>query len=198
MDYRIKNLKLESHLSSMLNINNTLDSLNIFEAQTELMASIINIIITIWFHSPTPATKLITSKSALIKELIDPITNQVIYSMYKMARVLLTSNCKSVINNHNTNCKINQTTNAVSYYIIKVFFYFGLVDLANTCIDKNTGAFIKHHTSTQIIEQVITRGSKSPLISKIMDYLLNTQGPQFKKVKESTARMTCKLFPNSN
>lgn len=193
MDYRIKHITLERKLSSMLNINNKLDSLNIFEAQTELIASIIHIIIMTWFNMEAPATVQIT-KSGLLELIRERVIQQVIYSLYKMARVLLSSKCKSLTNN-STECRITQTTNAVSYYIIKVFFYLGLADLAETCINKGNPGFIKHDGTTRVIESVITKGTNSPLLAKIMDYLLNPQGKNYKKVIESSARMTCQIAP---
>ena len=132
------------------------------------------------------------TKSGLLELIRERVIQQVIYSMYKMARVLLSSKCKSITNN-STECRITQTTNAVSYYIIKVFFYLGLADLAETCINKGNPGFIKHGETTRTIETVITKGTKSPLLAKIMDYLLNPQGKQYKKVIESSARMTCQI-----
>ena len=191
MDYRIKHITLERELSSMLNINNKLDSLNIFEAQTELVASLINIIITTWFNMEHPASTTQT-KSGLLELIKEQFIQQVIYSLYKMARVLLSSKCRAITNN-SAECRITQTTNAVSYYIIKVFFYLGLADLAETCIAKDNPGFIKNDKTTRVIESVIAKGTKSILLSKIMDYLLNPQGKQYKKVIESSARMTCQI-----
>jgi hypothetical protein len=192
MDYRDTDLVLERSLIELFNINNKLDSLNIFEAQTEVIASIINIIVLEWFKRPggSESTSAPLTKSGLLDMIIEPLTEQVSYSIYKMVNIMLNSSCRSLINNKNTACQITQTTNALSYYIIKVLFYISLDDIANV-VDPALARFIKSSTTSSKINDIITKGLKSKLLASILNYMLNDKHMLEKVKNDKSARMTC-------
>lgn len=190
MDFRTVNTALESKLTKLLNINNKLESLNLFEAHTETMASFINILFWCWFHGGDASQmQEIKTKKALLDLVTKPMLDQVSYTFYKMARVLKASNCAKLGYSKGTGCQITQTTNVVSYYIIKAFFYLYLDELGKYCLDPATGKFTETHASLAMVETIITRGLNSKLVASILEYLLRKKS--YMAIKSNSARMTC-------
>jgi hypothetical protein len=190
MDFRTVNTALESKLTKLLNINNKLDTLNLFEAHTETMASFINILCWCWFHGgDTSQMQEIKTKTALLDLVTKPMLDQVIYTFYKMARVLKASNCAKLGDSKGTGCQITQTTNVVSYYIIKPFFYLYLDELGKYCLDPATGKFTENPASLARVETIITRGLNSKLVASILEYLLRKKSGR--AINSNSAQMTC-------
>ena len=204
MDFRTVNTALESRLTKLLNINNKLDTLNLFEAHTETMASFINILFWCWFHGGDASQmQEIKTKTALLDLVTKPMLDQVSYTFYKMARVLKASNCTvgmglqshasvdgtKLSDSKGTGCQITQTTNVVSYYIIKAFFYLYLDELGKYCLDPATGKFTENPVSLARVETIITRGLNSKLVASILEYLLRKKSGR--AIKSNSARMTC-------
>lgn len=183
MDFKHVHIPHEAQLTEQYNVNNKLDSLNLFEAYTECIISIVNILCWIYFTFTDSVIE--TTQHELDKQLLtNMVSSQIIYTMYKLAKILKLSNCKVFMD---SSCKLTQTTNVASYFLFKLFLYFELGTLSAKCIDRETPKFIDTNASMSEFMNIIKQGSQNKLISTIINYLLETVN--FEKI--TSARMTC-------
>ena len=183
MDFKHAHIPHEKKLSAQYNINNKLDSLNLFEAYTECMASIINIICWSYFNNSSSST--ISTENVLNKDIIcNMFSEQIIYTMYKLAKILKLNKCNSFMD---STCQLNQTTNVASYFLFKLFLYCDLVTLAKTCIDDSIPKFIESRASTACLMDIISQGTQNKVIASIINYLLESEVIN----TVTSARMTC-------
>ena len=181
MDFKHAHIPHEKKLSAQYNINNKLDSLNLFEAYTECMASIINIICWSYFNNSSSSTENVLNKDIIC----NMFSEQIIYTMYKLAKILKLNKCNSFMD---STCQLNQTTNVASYFLFKLFLYCDLVTLAKTCIDDSIPKFIESRASTACLIDIISQGSQNKTVGNIINYLLESTNniPTI-----TSARMTC-------
>ncbi len=199
MDFRKMNPEFEAKLTQLLAINNKLDSLNIFEAHTETMASIINILCWMYFNNKSEPAGKINTKKDLTPILAKHVFYQVCYSIYKCAHILNAGGCNINSVEAGTTaagtklyeaCQITQTTNVASYYIIKLFFYIALDELANKCLSSTTGKFIEGKTQLDCVETIILRGLDNKLLATILNNLMTHRSAK-QLINNKSARMTC-------
>jgi hypothetical protein len=184
MDFKHTHIPNEAQLTAQYNINNKLNSLNLFEAYTECMASIINIICWSYFNNSSSST--IRTENVLNKDIICTMfSEQIIYTMYKLAKILKLNKCQVFMD---STCQLTQTTNVASYFLFKLFLYCDLVTLAKTCIESSIPKFIESHTSTACLMGIISQGSQNKTVGNIINYLLESTN----NISTITsARMTC-------
>lgn len=212
MDFRLptKYNKHEQILETKYNINISpgLDGLNLFEAYTECIVSIINIIC--WTHfnnssiinnntnaiSLTPNNVLL-AESRRAKDSITTInneiiynmfTNQIIYSLHKLGKILLLSGCNSFMD---PTCNLNQTTNVASYFLFKLFLYFNMDVLTKSCIMSDIPRFIDSSESYNIFMDIIKQGNQNKTITIILNHLLKNKNGNCSLKNNMSARMTC-------
>lgn len=183
MDFKKTHMHHERKLSAQYNINNKLASLNLFEAYTECMASIINIICWSYYNNLTQKT-MSTTQELDKNKICTMFSEQIIYTMYKLAKILKLNKCNSFMD---SSCQLTQTTNVASYFLFKLFLYFDLVTLAKTCIDKFIPKFIESRASTACLLDIISHGSQNKIINTIINYLLESNSIN----TVTSARMTC-------
>lgn len=186
MDFKHTYISHERQLSAQYNINNKLDSLNLFEAYTECITSIINILGWMYFSLPSTTAKYDKQPDYELNKsvLCDMFCNQVIYTTYKLAKIQKLNKCSRFMDSE---CQLNQTTNVASYFLFKLFLYFDLATLSNTCITRETPKFIDTKSSIAQFMSIITKGAENKLLGAIINYLLETV--DFDKI--TSARMTC-------
>jgi len=186
MDFKHAHIPHEHQLNAQYNINNKLDSLNLFEAYTECITSIVNILGWMYFSSPFATAKYDkTPDYALDKTLLcNMFCKQVIYTTYKLAKILKLNKCARFMD---SGCQLNQTTNVASYFLFKLFLYFDLATLSNACISREAPKFIDTKTSIAQFMSIISNGAENKLLGTIINYLLETV--EFDKI--TSARMTC-------
>lgn len=199
MDFRKINPAFEAKLTQLLAINNKLESLNIFEAHTETMASIINILCWMYFNNKSEPAGKINTKKDLTPILAKHVFYQVCYSIYKCAHILNAGGCNINSVEAGTTaagtklyeaCQITQSTNVASYYIIKLFFYIALDELANKCLSSTTGKFIEGKTQLDCVETIILRGLDNKLLATILNNLMTHRSAK-QLINNKSARMTC-------
>lgn len=185
MDFKHAHIRHEAKLTAQYNINNKLDSLNLFEAYTECITSIVNIVCWTYFSLPFTDSVAATTQCELDKQLlVDMFSGQIIYTMYKLAKILKLNKCQAFMD---STCQLNQTTNVASYFLFKLFLYFELTTLSDKCIARETPKFIDTKTSMAAFINIISNGSENKVLSNIMNYLLETVN----FVTITSARMTC-------
>jgi hypothetical protein len=188
MDFKHTHVRHEAKLTAQYNINNKLDSLNLFEAYTECITSIVNIVCWIYFTLPFTGGKGNANANTnyeLDKQLLaDMFSGQIIYTMYKLAKILKLNKCQAFMD---STCQLNQTTNVASYFLFKLFLYFDLTTLSDKCIARETPKFIDTKTSVAEFTNIIFNGSGNKVLETIMNYLLETVN--FETI--TSARMTC-------
>jgi hypothetical protein len=184
MDFKYSNktTTFEKKLTKQFRINNKLESLNLFEAYTECMASIINIICWSFFDSKQQTTpvNITTLKESVTKMFAQQIT----YTLYKLAKILKLNKCGTFMD---SSCELNQTTNVASYFIFKLFLYFELDTLLKTCVDSQTPKFIETQANFSCLMDILSKGANNKVIASIVNYLLES-GPLDTL---TSARMTC-------
>lgn len=186
MDFKHTHIPHERQFNAQYNINNKLDSLNLFEAYTECITSIVNILGWMYFSLPFATTKYEKSTTYELDKglLCDMFCKQVIYTVYKLAKILKLNNCASFMD---SGCQLNQTTNVASYFLFKLFLYFDLATLSNACISQATPKFNDTKPSIAQFMSIISNGAENKLLENIINYLLETI--DFDKI--TSARMTC-------
>ena len=183
MDFKHTHIPNEAQLTAQYNINNNLDSLNLFEAYTECITSIVNIVCWIYFNNLQ--TNPVSADHELDKDIIcNMFSEQIIYTMYKLAKILKLNKCKSFMD---SSCKLTQTTNVASYFLFKLFLYFDLATLAKTCIESDIPKFIESKTSLACLLSIISQGSQNKTVGNIINYLLELTSIN----TITSARMTC-------
>ena len=184
MDFKHTHISNEKELTAQYNINNKLDSLNLFEAYTECITSIVNIICWSYFTLPF-IDSVSTTQYELDKQLLtNMFSGQIIYTMYKLAKILKLNKCASFMD---STCQLTQTTNVASYFLFKLFLYFDLATLSAKCIAHETPKFIESKQSIMCLMDIISQGGKNKTISNIINYLLEL--PTLDTI--TSARMTC-------
>lgn len=123
--------------------------LNLFEAYTECIASILNILLFYNYNFSITDKK---NYKLYINNLINRLTEQIIYTYGKCYKLKKYFKCDKLVS-----CKINQKTNTVSYFFIKSYLYFYLPTFIK-CIDIETGKFIECDTSFNHLEKLIKLG----------------------------------------
>jgi hypothetical protein len=123
--------------------------LNLFEAYTECIASILNILLFYNYNISITDKK---NYELYINNLINRLTEQIVYTYGKCYKLKKYFKCDKL-----ENCKINQKTNTVSYFFIKSYLYFYLSTFIK-CIDIETAKFIECDTSFNHLEKLIKLG----------------------------------------
>jgi hypothetical protein len=179
MDFKYANTKtaaFEKKLTKLFRINNKLDSLNLFEAYTECMASIINIMCWSFFNSKQHTDQKETTTHMF--------SQQIVYTFYKLAKILKLNKCGTFMD---SSCELTQTTNVASYFIFKLFLYFGLDTLLKTCVDAQTPKFIDSSACHDSFIDILTQGANNKTIADTVNYLLEAGSLE----TVTSARMTC-------
>jgi hypothetical protein len=186
MDFKHTHIPHESRLAAQYNINNKLDSLNLFEAYTECITSIVNIVCWTYFALPFTGDKSNANTNYELDKLgiTGMFSKQIIYTMYKLAKILKLNKCQSFMD---STCQLSQTTNVASYFLFKLFLYFDLAALSAKCIDHEAPKFIDTKASMSEFINIISNGSENKVLANIMNYLLETVN--FENI--TSARMTC-------
>lgn len=131
-------------------------TLNLFEAYTEWLASILEIIFRYYPEG---------GKTLVLQEL----EKQIVYTSQKCWQILEISNCQSVgqfIKNKGGNCVIHQTTNVFSYFVLKLFFYWRC-DLLLSCLDEK-GSFIQSKNNFTMLRTITEKCIKSKSLLNFM------------------------------
>jgi hypothetical protein len=183
LDHRQLDTELEEQLTTLLKINNKLDSLNIFEAYTETLASFLNILFS---HNTNKLNNTNSTLSSTLskQQITEQMLDQICYTLFKLCRVLVSSGCTR-LGDPSDQCKLVQTTNVASYFMIKSFLYIMLSDLTRECIDPTT----LHSCSPYKLKEIILKGANSRLLAQIIEYIMSK--PDDSRITETTARMTC-------
>jgi hypothetical protein len=184
MDFKHAHIPHEAKLTAQYNINNKLDSLNLFEAYTECITSIVNIVCWSYFAFPFTGGNANTNYELDKQGITDMFSKQIIYTMYKLAKILKLNKCQAFMD---STCQLSQTTNVACYFLFKLFLYFELATLSAKCIDRETPKFIDTKASIAVFISIITNGSENKVLANIMNYLLETVN--FDTI--TSARMTC-------
>ena len=138
-------------------------TLNLFEAYTEWLASILEIIFRYYPDG---------GKTLVLAELEKQIT----YTSQKCWQILEISNCQSVgqfIKDKGGNCVIHQSTNVFSYFVLKLFFYWRC-DLLLSCLDEK-GSFIKSKNNFNMIQVITEKCIKS---KSLLDFMMENIGKE--------------------
>lgn len=133
-------------------------TLNLFEAYTEWLASILEIIFRYYPEG---------GENKILQEL----EKQIVYTSQKCWQILETSNCQSVgqfIKNKDGNCVIHQSTNVFSYFVLKLFFYWRC-DLLLSCLDEK-GSFIKSNNNFNMLRTITEKCIKS---KSLLDFMMD-------------------------
>jgi len=131
-------------------------TLNLFEAYTEWLASILEIIFRFYPDG---------GKTLVLQEL----EKQIVYTSQKCWQILEISNCQSVgqfIKNKGGNCVIQQSTNVFSYFVLKLFFYWRC-DLLLSCLDEK-GSFIQSKNNFTMLRTITEKCIKSKSLLNFM------------------------------
>ena len=138
-------------------------TLNLFEAYTEWLASILEIIFRYYPEG---------RENRVLQEL----EKQIVYTSQKCWQILEISNCQSVgqfIKNKGGNCVIHQSTNVFSYFVLKLFFYWRC-DLLLSCLDEK-GSFIKSKNNFNMIQVITEKCIKS---KSLLDFMMENIGKE--------------------
>jgi hypothetical protein len=100
----------------------------------------------------------------LLDILCEEITNQINYTIYKLSNILKISNIFEINNfksleqllfNNNNKLNIKQSTNVISYFLLKLIFYFNIIIISNNICYVDTSKFKICDNSFQIIKKII-------------------------------------------
>lgn len=154
MDFRDIPIKLNELLQQVF--SRVIDEgsnmkLNLFEAYTECIASILNI--CLFYNYDTSIT---TKKNfnLYIANFITKLQEQVLYTFGKCYTLQKYFKCNEVGIN---NCEINQNTNLVSYFFIKSYLYF-YISIFIKCVNITTFKFIDCEKSFNYLYKIIRKG----------------------------------------
>ena len=172
-DFKVIPKELNKWFLSIFPITTTLTdyknqpTLNLFEAYTEWLASILEIIFR---NYPEGGVNIVLEK----------ITQQIIYTSQKCWQILEISNCQSVgqflksyttykrVSNSSGKCQIHQSTNVFSYFVLKLFLYWRC-DLLLSCLDDN-GSFIESKNNFNMIKIITEKCVRS---KSLLDFMMD-------------------------
>lgn len=149
--------------------------LNIFEAYTETIASIMNI--CFWYNINIYKYDNNKNFNIYIDYFINQFCNQLYYTFKQCNKLLKYFDCADI-----DKCNINQTTNTVSYFFIKCYIYYYIDDFFN-CINLKSLKFIINKDSFNILYKIINKGLKN---KKIYKYIIENRFHDDNNIK-----MTC-------
>lgn len=139
--------------------------LNLFEAYTECMASIINIMLFYEYSNLFMTTNTEINKKKNYKLFIihlkNKLSQQINYTFGKCYKLLKFYKCDKL-----DSCNINQKTNTVSYFFIKSYLYYYLLSFIK-CIDLTNARFIECDTSFNFLDKIIKNGFNNDELRKL-------------------------------
>ena len=101
----------------------------------------------------------------LLEILSNELTNQINYTIYKLTNILRISNIfylnnfeslKQLLTNNKNKLNISQSTNVISYFLLKLIFYFNILFISgNKICDLKTSKFKISEKSFRIIKNII-------------------------------------------
>jgi hypothetical protein len=139
--------------------------LNLFEAYTEFVASILNICL---FYDYNIVLSKERNRQLYLKHFKDRLYQQIIYTNGKCYTLLNYFNCQLTIKNGNIErCNINQKTNSVSYFLIKSYLYKHILDFIQ-CLNIDTLQFNTYNAkSFNILYKIINAGINDMQLIKL-------------------------------
>jgi hypothetical protein len=139
--------------------------LNLFEAYTECIASILNICL---FYKYKKALNNRLNFSFYIKNhFINRFTEQIIYTFSKCYKLLNYFKCNiKKLEPGILKCKVNQKTNTVSYFFIKSYLYYYIVKFT-LCLNLSSMEFNECSESFNKLYTIINLGSKNKNLEKL-------------------------------
>lgn len=149
-------------ITTTLTDYNNEPTLNLFEAYTEWLASILEIIFRYYPEGGE-------------NKVLNELEKQIIYTSQKCGKILEISNCQSIghflKNNTNNKCQIHQSTNIFSYFVLKLFFYWRC-DLLLSCLDEK-GSFIKSKNNFNMIRMITEKCVRS---KSLLYFMMDNNG----------------------
>jgi hypothetical protein len=146
--------------------------LNLFEAYTEFTASILNICLFYDYNINKTKKK---NYNLYIKNCFYRLIEQISYTYGKCYKLLKYFNCQIKENNYINKCKFNQKTNSVSYFLIKSYLYYYIIDFIN-CINISSMKFIESEKSFNKLLKIIKLGVNNNLEELYKICYINEKG----------------------
>jgi glutamate synthase domain-containing protein 3 len=163
--------------------------LNLFEAYTEFIASLLNICLFYDYIGFIKKEKILFN--LYINYFIDKLTRQIVYTYSKCYRLIKYFNCQLVIKNGGiTRCEFNQKTNSVSYFIIKSYFYNYIIQFIK-CIDISTMKFIYCDSSFNKLFKIINLGVNNNNLNELYKKSYYNEKENNKLKKDNSMKMVC-------
>jgi hypothetical protein len=153
---------------------------NLFEAYTECIASIINICLFYDYNKQKTYTENYILYMTFFK---DQLYKQMLYTFCKCYQLYKYFNCNQL-----DKCKINQTTNTVSYFFIKSYFYYYIKEFIK-CLNYKTLKFNNCDTSFNRIYRIINKGLQKQEKGQILHNLYKSSYNN--KLNKHSMKMVC-------